>query len=248
MAGDAGRSWLGVRGLAFCGTAMVLAFGVSSSLEAAPVTFRFEAVLTEIDSNNLDLFGTLSPGANIQVVFTYDDFEQFGGVILSDITVDLGTLLLLSNKYGYQRSDNGEGLFPSNPDAGDSVLLFCPGGLPSGGCDPVRIGNTNFAWDGSFSFGGSADIFADPPTAAISTPAAALHLPETWSSFDSGEFLISVTHISGLGSPAIVRGTIDVSSFAVVPEPTSLALVFCVCWLRQDVDREPVFEKLIQNQ
>jgi len=224
--------------LRFCAGAVLL-LGTSSAVEATPVVFKFEAEVTEIGvgGGNFAPFGTLALSDTIQVVFTYDDFEQFGGVILSDITVDLGELLLSSNQYSYQRSDNGEGILPLNPDAGDSVLLFCPGGLPGGGCDPVRVGNANLTWDGSFSFGGTKDIFADPPTAAIQSPASALHFAETWNSF-AGEFLITVGHISGLGSPAMVRGTIDMNSFAVVPEPGSILLAFYsllavqVRWLR----------------
>ncbi len=195
-----------------CG--MVLVASCAAWSAAAPVTFRFEVVVSELNPGTLNPFGTLAPGDRIDVIFEYKDFNPLSGNASGVIRVDLGALLLESNKYNYSVSDDGSGILPPNPNH-DGVTLYCPGGT-STSCDLAPVDGTLLGWDGSFGFGGQSTV--------LQTPALDLRQADTWKQFDGGDVLISIGDVSNFGIQATLRGDVDLTSFSIVPEPTSLFL------------------------
>jgi len=224
-----GRMMPSVRGLAFVGVFAVLMFGTQAMLQAAPVTFAFDAEITTVSRGiPFDSGVDFAVGDTISGQFTLDPLEDcavFDGPVQplgdlcattqsSSFTVDINGAILRTP--GFDLDVRNDTLILDSSLATDIDSIESRGGNLSP-LDPISFPNIDPA---TSSFNMSLWAFAHR-LSITSVPGSV----ETWNQFRLKR-VISIHLRDGLGN--VMGFQAAVGDFSVIPEPSTLCLVILI--------------------
>jgi len=229
-----GREMTGGRGLALCGTiALVLLLANGPALEAAPVTFAFEATVIQIvdKSGPKDLPFTVESGDVLKGKFTFEPVDAEPAILGSPpgpefivesstnttqelgFSVMLGDTILATSKYSLRAIDNRQAIsesdIPSFFDIIGPSCHVCTQGTISG-VDSEVIWGFSMTLSGDESVLSGADIPASP---------------EEWNQFARRRISITFQKQGVVGE---MRAFAQIGQFTLVPEPSSSSLILSV--------------------
>jgi len=226
------RKWgmMSVRGLALCGTiALVLLLANGPVLEAAPVTFAFEAEVSRVDLlSPADLPFTVENGDVLTGQFTFEPLDAEPGLFgfgpsstetvqEFDFSLSVESTILSKPSYTLQVIDNNRVIDSS---LFSDQILFGVLGKPLAPRVPVP-GTDNLFWGLRLLLPADGSVLTGPDISSDS---------EVWNQF-KGHFILNFQEASGTNISTVLSIRGSIRNFLVVPEPSTfcLAIVACCC-------------------
>jgi len=210
--------------LRVCGMVAVLVFGMSSTLEAAPVTFAFDAEISSVSLGiPFDSGIDFSVGDTISGQFTFQPFEENCAIAdgpfqpfgctkpqLFSFSMEIDGINLSVNSYEIDTLNNTGVFDGAGPVVQDFLEPRGRGLSPAEASRPISIDPASSGFGMMLRGGASSINFASIPGS-----------PDVWNQFNL-ERSLNIFVLDGNGGVIRIRAV--VGQFSIVPEPTSLAL------------------------
>ncbi len=224
-----------VLGLPFLGVLVLAAlFSACSTIEAAPVAFRFEAEVTEIqgDLNQLSLPISLDVGDSISGFLSFGDEEDLRSLLLDGphLTTDAGILSLRINGETTEGKLNSGGAnlelpdidYPASTTSSSILLGWVPQTIPVPDW-PGEIAGV--PWTANIR------LYGDRGT--IEKPDGVLNY-DAWNALNGARlFDLSIGYPVNVNDPDTINILASLGDFIVVPEPATGALFVSFVLLSQ---------------
>jgi len=223
-----GRRMAGGRGLAIVGTLSLTIFlGASATLEAAPVTFRFEAEITSIDRSPdamFDLPSNVMTGDTFSGLLQFEPFAFGQSDESSSLKVNLGSEVFSVEDAPLTTANEVFALDPIGVySIRNIVRIGCTGLSSLRPCNAFLSSSSNDTQLADLGlFGATAREISEVLGEGLISQGESLGDVEVWSRLMTRRIFMNFTSNS---SPGSIQLEAVFGPMVVIPEPSSLSLI-----------------------